>query len=58
MVRYIADDVMVMSQGELVELADSDTIYRSPQNPYTQRLLASIPRGYAAPADARPSIVS
>ncbi len=47
-VRYIADDVMVMSQGEVVEIADSDTIYRSPQNPYTQRLLASIPRGYEA----------
>ena len=45
-VRYIADDVMVMSQGEVVEIADSDTIYRSPQNAYTQRLLASIPRGY------------
>ncbi|MEO8936567.1 MAG: ABC transporter ATP-binding protein [Burkholderiaceae bacterium] len=47
-VRYIADDVMVMHQGEVVEIADSDTIYRSPQNPYTRRLLASIPRGYEA----------
>jgi peptide/nickel transport system ATP-binding protein len=45
-VRYIADDVMVMNRGEVVEIADSDTIYRSPQNAYTQRLLASIPRGY------------
>ena len=50
-VRYISDHVMVMNQGEIVEIADADTIYRSPQNPYTQRLLASIPRGYeAAPA--------
>jgi len=47
-VRYLSDDVMVMSNGEVVEIADSDTIYRSPQNPYTQRLLASIPRGYEA----------
>ena len=54
-VRYISDDVMVMNQGEVVEIADSDTIYRSPQNPYTQRLLASIPRGYGA---ARPSLAA
>ena len=49
-VRYISDDVMVMNQGAVVEIADADTIYRSPQNPYTQRLLASIPRGYETPA--------
>ena len=55
-VRYIADDVMVMNRGEVVEIADSDTIYRDPQNAYTQRLLASIPRGYeaAAPSAAPP----
>ncbi len=45
-VRYISDDVMVMNEGEVVEIADADTIYRSPQNAYTQKLLASIPRGY------------
>ena len=45
-VKYISDDVMVMNQGEVVEIADADTIYRAPQDPYTQRLLASIPRGY------------
>ena len=49
-VRYISDDVMVMKQGQVVEIADADTIYRSPQNAYTQRLLASIPRGYEARA--------
>ncbi len=52
-VSYISDDVMVMNRGEVVEIADADSIYRSPQNPYTQQLLASIPRGYvpsAAPA--------
>jgi len=54
-VRYISDDVMVMNRGEVVEIADSDTIYRSPQNPYTQRLLASIPRGYEA---AKPSLAA
>ena len=47
-VRYISDDVMVMNRGEVVEIADADTIYRDPRNAYTQRLLASIPRGYEA----------
>jgi peptide/nickel transport system ATP-binding protein len=47
-VRYMADQVMVMSQGRAVEMADADSIYRRPQNPYTRRLLESIPRGLAA----------
>ncbi len=55
-VRYISDDVMVMNRGEVVEIADSDTIYRSPQNPYTQRLLASIPRGYVRSGRGRLSV--
>ena len=52
-VKYISDQVMVMSEGEIVEIADSDDIYRNPKMPYTQRLLASIPKGWhgqAAPA--------
>ena len=51
-VRYISDDVMVMNKGEVVEIADADTIYRAPQNPYTQKLLASIPRGYERTAES------
>jgi len=46
-VKYIADEVMVMNQGEIVEIANSDEIYRHPREPYTQRLLASIPRGWS-----------
>jgi peptide/nickel transport system ATP-binding protein len=45
-VRYIADDVMVMSEGEIVEIAGCDEIYRHPRHPYTQALLASMPRGW------------
>jgi peptide/nickel transport system ATP-binding protein len=44
-VRYIADRVMVMHHGSVVEIADSDELYRNPQHPYTQSLLAAIPRG-------------
>jgi peptide/nickel transport system ATP-binding protein len=43
-VKYISDQVMVMHQGEVVELADSDQLYRQPQHPYTRALLAAIPR--------------
>ncbi len=45
-VKYISDQVMVMSEGEIVEIANSDDIYRHPREPYTQRLLASIPKGW------------
>ena len=44
-VRYIADRVMVMHQGSVVEMADSDALYRNPQHDYTKALLAAIPRG-------------
>ncbi|MYM70990.1 dipeptide ABC transporter ATP-binding protein [Duganella sp. FT134W] len=43
-VKYMADQVMVMKQGEVVELADADALYRNPQHPYTRALLAAIPR--------------
>ena len=42
-VKYMADQVMVMQQGRVVELADADTLYRDPQHPYTRSLLAAIP---------------
>jgi len=45
-VKYISDQVMVMNQGEIVEMANSDDIYRNPRHPYTQKLLASIPKGW------------
>jgi peptide/nickel transport system ATP-binding protein len=42
-VKYMADEVMVMKDGEIVEMADADEIYANPQHPYTRTLLASIP---------------
>ena len=44
-VKYIADQVMVMNQGKVVELANSDELYRNPQHAYTKTLLKAIPRG-------------
>jgi peptide/nickel transport system ATP-binding protein len=49
-VKYISDQVMVMNNGELVEMADSDEIYRAPREPYTQRLLSAIPKGWSGRA--------
>ncbi len=45
-VKYMADDILVMHQGEIVERGTSDQIYSNPRHPYTQQLLAAIPRGY------------
>jgi peptide/nickel transport system ATP-binding protein len=36
---------MVMHHGKVVEMADSDELYRNPQHPYTRALLAAIPGG-------------
>ncbi|MES2740182.1 MAG: ABC transporter ATP-binding protein [Pseudomonadota bacterium] len=47
-VKYMADQVMVMHQGRVVELADSDQLYRQPAHPYTRALLNAIPRGLPA----------
>jgi peptide/nickel transport system ATP-binding protein len=45
-VRYIADEVLVMNKGRVVEMADSQSIYTAPREAYTRALLGSIPRGY------------
>ena len=45
-VKYISDQVMVMNEGEIIEIADSDAIYRHPQQPYTRKLLSAIPKGW------------
>jgi peptide/nickel transport system ATP-binding protein len=44
-VKHIADEVMVMNQGSVVEMANSDELYRDPKHPYTRTLLNAIPRG-------------
>ncbi|WP_419819580.1 ABC transporter ATP-binding protein [Acinetobacter sp.] len=44
-VKYISDQIMVMNYGDIVEIANSDELYQSPQHDYTKRLLSSIPQG-------------
>ena len=50
-VRYFADRILVMEQGQIVEQATPQTLWHSPRHPYTRRLLAAIP-GAAAPEPA------
>ncbi|MBL0125840.1 MAG: ABC transporter ATP-binding protein [Betaproteobacteria bacterium] len=51
-VKYISDQVMVMSDGDVVEVANSDEIYLNPQQEYTRKLLGSIPKGWQETAAA------
>ncbi len=47
-VRFMADEVMVMKDGEVVEQAGVEQILDHPQQDYTRRLMGAIPRGYRA----------
>ncbi|MFF2553179.1 dipeptide ABC transporter ATP-binding protein [Nocardia sp. NPDC058058] len=42
-VRQIADNVVVMQSGKVVEAAPTTDVFDTPQSPYTQRLLDAIP---------------
>ncbi len=44
-VNFISDYVGVMNQGRLVECGTSEQIYTDPQQDYTRKLLAAIPKG-------------
>ena len=41
--RYVADTVLVMYAGQIVEQGPSERVLQSPLHPYTQLLLASVP---------------
>jgi len=41
--RYVADDILVMYAGQIVEQGPADQVLAEPLHPYTQLLLASVP---------------
>jgi peptide/nickel transport system ATP-binding protein len=47
-VRFMADEVLVMKDGAVVEQSATQALLAAPQQPYTRRLLAAVPRGQAA----------
>ncbi|MDH5539333.1 MAG: ATP-binding cassette domain-containing protein, partial [Rhizobacter sp.] len=49
-VRFMADEVLVMKDGEVVEQAGVAQILDAPQQEYTRNLLGAIPRGYVPQA--------
>ena len=57
-VRKMADQVCIMTSGEIVEAGPTAAIFAHPRHPYTRRLLAAEPKGRAAPADpAAPELI-
>jgi peptide/nickel transport system ATP-binding protein len=54
-IHHVSDDVLVMKDGAVVESGPVRQIFDTPQHPYTQELLAAVPR---VPAASDPSAIA
>ncbi len=54
-VRKMADRVLVMTEGAIVERGATKALFAAPSHPYTKRLLAAEPKGAPTTQDPRPS---
>ncbi|MEO0512723.1 MAG: oligopeptide/dipeptide ABC transporter ATP-binding protein [Planctomycetota bacterium] len=43
----MCDDIAVMHKGKIVEQGPSERVLRNPEHPYTQTLIAAVPRNAA-----------
>lgn len=44
-VKYMADQLIVMNKGKIEEIGDADILYKSPKKNYTKGLINAIPKG-------------
>lgn len=53
-VKYISDRIIIMYLGRIVEIGNSEEIYKNPMHPYTRALFSAIPP--SSPFETRESI--
>ncbi|WP_068718691.1 ABC transporter ATP-binding protein [Vibrio tritonius] len=51
-VKHVADRVLVMCTGDVIEEGQTEQLFRDPQKDYTRMLINSIPRGQKTPVEA------
>jgi ABC-type microcin C transport system duplicated ATPase subunit YejF len=56
-VKGLADRVIVMKSGQIVEFGDTQTVFDQPQHSYTQKLINAIPDGAKAISHANPDML-
>jgi oligopeptide transport system ATP-binding protein len=56
-VRHISHRVMVLYLGRVMEIADRDSLYRTPRHPYTQALIFAVPIPDPDKERAKPRVI-
>ncbi len=44
-VKFLADRIIIMKDGQIVEVGEADNLYKNPSHPYTKQLIDAIPKG-------------